>query len=80
MVDSGGGFMTLNEARKVARIASTADGGCSACVGELFELLGEAFPEFVWETKRGEWKQGAEWDDDIPFMQGVAHSVEVREK
>ena len=40
--------MTLEEAKKVAEIASTADDGCFICVRELKRELEEAFPEFVW--------------------------------
>lgn len=41
--------MTLDEARKVAKIAATADGGCRYCVADLLLQLQRAFPEFVWE-------------------------------
>lgn len=41
--------MTLEEAEKVARVAETADGGCSHCVSGMAEELQEAFPEFIWE-------------------------------
>lgn len=40
--------MTLDEARKVAKIASYCDGGCSVCLQGLREDLEEAFPEFMW--------------------------------
>ena len=40
--------MTLDEARKIAEIAATADGGCHGCVSALVEQLQEDFPEFVW--------------------------------
>lgn len=40
--------MTLDEARKVAEIASTADHRCGVCVRALYEKLAAAFPEFVW--------------------------------
>lgn len=40
--------MTLQEARKVAEIASTADARCQKCVENLRKQLEEAFPEFVW--------------------------------
>ena len=41
--------MTLEEARKVAAIIVTADGGCGTCVESLTELMDEAFPEYTWE-------------------------------
>lgn len=40
--------MTLDEARKVAAICSTADGGCGNCVQNLQEILQSMFPEFSW--------------------------------
>lgn len=41
--------MTQEEAQKVAEIRSTADGHCQVCVGNLCDLLQEAFPSFQWE-------------------------------
>ena len=41
--------MTLEEAKKVAAIASTADNECSVCVRDLTRQLRKAFPEFDWE-------------------------------
>jgi hypothetical protein len=41
--------MTLEEAKKVVDIMATADGGCSVCVGSLFEMFQSKFPEFVVE-------------------------------
>ncbi len=40
--------MTLDEAKAVAAIASTADGGCSTCVEMLMEKLQAQFPAFEW--------------------------------
>lgn len=42
--------MTLTEAKIIAAILVTADGGCMECVGSLFEQMNEAFPEFKWEV------------------------------
>lgn len=41
--------MTEEEARKVLRIAETADAGCPVCVHNLLDQLEESFPEFPWE-------------------------------
>lgn len=41
--------MTIDEARKIATIASTADGGCCYCVDDLRQQLQAVFPEFRWE-------------------------------
>jgi len=41
--------MTLEEAKKVAAIASTADNGCPTCVSALAAKLMKAFPKFNWE-------------------------------
>jgi hypothetical protein len=43
--------MTLDEARKVAAAASTADGGCYVCVDGIREILAESFPEFRWKLE-----------------------------
>ena len=40
--------MTLEEARKVAKIIAKADGGCSSCVGSLADGMAKMFPEFKW--------------------------------
>lgn len=34
--------MTLTEARKIARIAATVDGGCDTCVNDLINQLNHA--------------------------------------
>lgn len=41
--------MTIEEAKKVAAICSTADSGCPFCVHELMEKLAVKFPEFEWQ-------------------------------
>lgn len=38
--------MTLDEARKVAAIMNTADGGCPSCAGDLIDRFVGAFPQF----------------------------------
>ena len=40
--------MTLDEAKKVALIISTADSGCPGCVDDLTKQMQEAFPEYQW--------------------------------
>lgn len=44
--------MTLDEAKLVAKVCATADGGCSVCVGNLAEKLNIVFPEFVWKDMK----------------------------
>lgn len=39
--------MTLEEAQRVINIMATADGGCSVCVGSLFDMFQSEFPDFV---------------------------------
>lgn len=47
--------MTLDEARRVAKIIGTADGGCSVCVGNLVDKMNSEFPEFEWtDGERGQ--------------------------
>ena len=41
--------MTLEEAKKVAKILIKADGGCHVCVKELFSSIQKEFPEFIWD-------------------------------
>jgi hypothetical protein len=41
--------MTLDEAKKVAAICETADGGCGHCIRDLCNHLQADFPEFAWE-------------------------------
>jgi hypothetical protein len=63
--------MTIGEARKVAAIASTADGGCHVCVGGLCDRLAEAFPQFLWTYPVKVPRQPEdEWDevDDDEFV------------
>lgn len=43
--------MTLEEAKAIAAIVQTADGGCPSCVGSLTDGLAEAFPQFVWTAR-----------------------------
>ncbi len=40
--------MTLAEAKKIAAIAQTADGGCCSCVRDLGRKLARGFPKFDW--------------------------------
>lgn len=40
--------MTLNEAKKIAAICSTADDGCPYCIEALRKQLASEFPEFLW--------------------------------
>lgn len=46
--------MTLEEAKKIAAIIDTADGGCPACVRDLARKFGEEFPEIAWRFVDGE--------------------------
>jgi len=43
--------MTIDEAKKIAGIIATANGGCSCCVSRLCDILNDEFPEFNWEMK-----------------------------
>lgn len=47
--------MTIDEARKVARIVSQADGGCDSCVRHMMTLLNEADLGFVWAFPDYDW-------------------------
>lgn len=56
--------MTLDEAKAVGRIASTADGGCSTCVRSLTEMLAAQFPQFTWTYPGERWKDEEGWSYD----------------
>jgi len=45
-------FMTQEDAKKVAAIIETADGGCKYCVEDLKKQIVKAFPEhyLIWAT------------------------------
>lgn len=53
--------MTEEEARKIAEIAVTVDGGCFVCVGGLLTDLQVSFPEFDWAElapgNKDEWRK-----------------------
>ena len=42
--------MTPVEARMIAAVASTADGGCTTCAMGLADELSRLFPGFDWES------------------------------
>ena len=46
--------MTLDEARDVAGIVETAEGGCGGCVNEAVAALNAKFPAFLWATVQHE--------------------------
>lgn len=41
--------MTNEEAKKVAEVLYTADGGCRNCAGMLVKNMQTTFPEFIWK-------------------------------
>lgn len=43
--------MTLEEAKKIASIVETAEGGCGGCINEAVKELNNKFPEYVWSVK-----------------------------
>lgn len=56
--------MTIEEMQKIAMIISTADNGCSTCVGKLIDEVNKAFPEFELTWSSAEWSRRPEWADD----------------
>lgn len=42
--------MRAEEARKIAFVLATADGGCPNCAGDLADEMQRAFPEFNWRS------------------------------
>lgn len=64
--------MTLDEANKLARVAASADGGCSVCVKAICEELSNAGLGYVW-TAHNEKK----WpDENLNEMLGPLVTVE----
>ena len=41
--------MTLDEAKKVAKIVEGSEGGCKGCINEALRELNETFPDFNWQ-------------------------------
>lgn len=58
--------MTLEEAQRVINIMATADGGCSVCVGSLFDMFQSEFPDFIVRLK---------FIDDAGSLMGVVEKV-----
>lgn len=56
--------MTIDEARKIAKICETADGGCSVCVESLRVLLQNNFPQFTWSKGSRDFETTIEVSDD----------------
>ena len=46
--------MTLDEAERLIKILSSADGGCVSCATGLMDAFVEAFPEFEYKLT-GDW-------------------------
>lgn len=56
--------MTLEEAEKIARLISMADGGCHHCIEHLTKEAGKAFPEFTFAMTSERWSRTPEWAAD----------------
>ena len=53
--------MTIEEARKIAKVIQTADGWCPTCVQSLMDRMAYAFPDFSWTYVDG-WEENPELD------------------
>lgn len=69
--------MTLEEARSIAAIASTADNGCFVCAVRLMVQLQAAFPAFVWTYERNPDPEPPESDDDWAVEPYLAKVITV---
>ena len=58
--------MTLEEAQRVINIMATADGGCSVCVGSLFDMFQSKFPDFIVRL---------EFIDDAGSLRGIVEKI-----
>lgn len=56
--------MNNGEAITIAKIASTADGGCVTCVGSMCRRLHDAFPEHDWPHLIYKHGERSYWDED----------------
>lgn len=71
--------MTLDEAREVGRIASTADGGCSTCVQGLAEMLQKSFPQFTWAYPGADWILKEPWHEEMGYEGDRYVGIDVSE-
>jgi len=58
--------MTLEEAQRVINIMATTDGGCSVCVGSLFDMFQSEFPDFIVRL---------EFIDDAGSLRGIVEKI-----
>ena len=60
--------MTKDEAQIIAKIAATADGGCSVCVRGIAGYLMHFFPEHDWKSFLVEIavRKKEYWDKEVP--------------
>jgi len=61
--------VTQEEADKLARVISTADGGCYACVTDLCRRMTAAGLGFSFQIFAGTITINAEWTDDPEFAE-----------
>lgn len=59
--------MTVEEMQAIAKIISTADGGCGHCVRALIDEVNAAFPEFRLVMTDGKWRRRPEWADEDDY-------------
>jgi hypothetical protein len=69
--------MDLAEAKLIADIVGTADGGCPGCVDGLVDQLNDAFPGLRWSRTKEDRILQPDWTDDPDFAQVVGCVVDV---
>jgi len=76
--------MTIDEAKKIAYMASFVDGGCPVCVRGLMTYLIAAFPEFEWTNPESKYVRDEAIQDareDLAGMKSKArYAITVTER
>lgn len=69
--------MDLAEAKLIADIVGTADGGCPCCVDDLVGHLNKSFPAFRWERTRDDRMGQPDWSNGHDDAIRLGYVVEV---
>ena len=69
--------MTEDEAKKVAEVVGTADGGCDHCVDDLVRRLNAAGLGFTFTRTDARLKKQPDWSDDPEDVCDVGFVISV---
>lgn len=65
--------MTIEDMIKVAKIISTADGGCHHCIDDLIRRIEKEFPQFKLTLMDDYWIEKPEWEPDAEY--GIPYPI-----